>query len=69
MRVKEPSGFKEVKLDCAGNLANWQPVGKGDLYQMTNIDLIRLGVDSTILEVRAPAAGQELLTSVFGVAS
>lgn len=30
---------------------------------------IRLGVDSTILEVRAPAAGQELLTSVFGVAS
>ncbi len=43
VRVKEPDGFKEVKLDCAGNLANWQPVGKGDKYQMTNIDLIRLG--------------------------
>jgi hypothetical protein len=30
---------------------------------------IRLGVDSTTLEVRAPAAGQDILSALFDVAS
>jgi hypothetical protein len=43
-RVKTPSGFEDVTLDCAGVLTGWQPVGTGGLYEVTNIDLVRATV-------------------------
>lgn len=43
-RVKGPSGFEDVTLDCAGVLAGWQPVGTSGQYEITNIDLIRSNV-------------------------
>jgi hypothetical protein len=38
-RVKGPAGFSEVKLDCAGNLSGWLPVGTSGNYEYTRIDL------------------------------
>ncbi len=43
-RVKGPSGFEDVTLDCAGVLTGWEPVGSGGQYEVTNIDLIRAGI-------------------------
>jgi hypothetical protein len=40
-RVKTASGFEDVKLDCAGTLTGWVPVGTEGLYEITNIDLVR----------------------------
>jgi hypothetical protein len=42
LRVKTSSGFKDVNLDCNGNLTGWKPVGTN--YEITNIDLIRGGI-------------------------
>jgi len=42
VRAKD-SGFKDVKLDCAGQLSGWKPVGASGEYEITNIDLIRNG--------------------------
>jgi hypothetical protein len=33
-------GFADVKLDCAGVLTGWQPVGNGGQYEFTRIDLV-----------------------------
>lgn len=35
--------FKDVKLDCAGNLTGWKPLGTTGDYEYTNVDLIRGG--------------------------
>ncbi len=43
-RVKGPSRFEDVTLDCAGALTGWQPVGTEGIYEITNIDLIRANV-------------------------
>lgn len=43
-RVKGPSGFEDVTLDCAGVLTGWQAVGTAGQYEVTNIDLIRAAV-------------------------
>jgi hypothetical protein len=40
-RVKGPSGFQDVTLDCAGVLTGWQPVGTEGMYEVSNIDLVR----------------------------
>lgn len=35
------SGFKDVSLDCAGNLGGWMPVGTSGAYEYTRVDLVR----------------------------
>ena len=40
VRVKGPSGFEDVTLDCAGTLSGWQPVGNGGAYEYTRFDLV-----------------------------
>ena len=41
VRVKAPSGFKDVTLDCAGTITGWQPVGTSGLYEYVRVDLSR----------------------------
>lgn len=41
VRVKGPKGFSDVKLDCAGTLTGWQPVGTSGAYEYTRINLVR----------------------------
>jgi IgGFc binding protein len=41
VRQKSQNGFADVKLDCAGTLTGWQPVGNGGQYEYTRIDLVR----------------------------
>jgi hypothetical protein len=41
VRAKTGGVFKDVKLDCAGTLSGWQPVGNGGKYQYTLVDLSR----------------------------
>lgn len=43
-RVKGPNGYSDVNVDCLGAVGGWQPVGNDDLFQVTNVDLIRNGV-------------------------
>jgi hypothetical protein len=40
VRVKGPDGFAPVTLDCAGELAGWQPVGTAGQYEYTILDLV-----------------------------
>ncbi|CAN5290434.1 hypothetical protein BH09MYX1_BH09MYX1_53340 [soil metagenome] len=41
VRAKAGDGtFKDVKLDCAGALTGWQPIGSGK-YEYTRFDLVR----------------------------
>jgi hypothetical protein len=40
-RRKTATGFKDVSLDCAGNLSGWQPVGNSGEYEYTRFDLVR----------------------------
>ena len=42
-RVKAGT-FKDVKLDCAGTLTGWKPLGSTGQYEYTDVDLIRGGV-------------------------
>jgi hypothetical protein len=39
VRTKGEKGFADVKLDCAGALTGWQPLG--DSYEWTRVDLVR----------------------------
>ncbi len=41
VRVKGPSGFADVDLDCAGTLGDWQPLGLAGKYEYTRVDLVR----------------------------
>lgn len=41
VRVKGPSGFADVSLDCMGALEGWLPLGKAGQYQYTRVDLVR----------------------------
>ena len=41
VRRKGASGFSDVSLDCAGTLGGWQPVGSGQTYEVTRVDLSR----------------------------
>jgi hypothetical protein len=45
-RVKTASGFHEVSIDCLGTIGGWTPVGTSGNYEVTNVDLIRLGVSN-----------------------
>ena len=39
-----PATEADVKLDCAGVLTGWAPVGAGGQYEVTRIDLVTGGV-------------------------
>jgi hypothetical protein len=41
VRRRGRGGFADVSLDCAGTLGGWQPVGSGQDYQVTRVDLSR----------------------------
>jgi hypothetical protein len=40
VRVKQNGAFGDVKLDCAGALGGWQPVGTSGSYEYTRFDLV-----------------------------
>jgi hypothetical protein len=44
VREAQNGKFADVTLDCAGALANWEPIGTSGKYEMTNIDLVRAAV-------------------------
>ncbi len=41
IRSKDTAGFHDVKLDCAGTLTGWMPLGSAGNYEYTRIDLVR----------------------------
>jgi hypothetical protein len=41
VRVKGPSGFADVNLDCLGTVGGWQPVGTAGKYEYARVDLVR----------------------------
>lgn len=41
IRVRGPSGFKDVNLDCAGTLTGWQAIGTAGQYEYARVDLSR----------------------------
>jgi hypothetical protein len=43
-RINNGNGFQDVNIDCIGNITGWQPVGSSGRYEVTNVDLLRLGV-------------------------
>jgi IgGFc binding protein len=43
VRSKTLGEFKDVWLECAGNLEGWIPVGTGGNYEFTRVDLARKG--------------------------
>jgi len=45
-RVKGANGYADVTVDCLGTVGGWQPVGNDDLFEVTNVDLIRNGMSN-----------------------
>ncbi|MFT3769774.1 MAG: IgGFc-binding protein [Minicystis sp.] len=45
VRRNDGFGFQDVKLDCAGTLTGWQPIGTSGKYEYTRIDLVRHDFD------------------------
>ena len=43
IRAKSRDGFKDVWLECAGNLTEWRPVGTRGEYEFTRVDLSKDG--------------------------
>ncbi len=41
VRAKSGDAFKDVWLECAGNLTDWKPVGTRGEYEFTRVDLAR----------------------------
>jgi len=42
-RVKGPTGFKDVTVDCLGKVSGWKPVGSSGSYEVVDVDLVRAG--------------------------
>lgn len=42
-RVKESGAFKDVGVDCVGNVTGWKPVGTSGRYEYALVDLVRGG--------------------------
>jgi hypothetical protein len=40
-RVKTPSGFHDVTVDCLGAISGWKPVGADGRFETTTVDLVR----------------------------
>ena len=43
-RVRTPTGYADVDVDCLGTVSGWQSVGASDMYQVATVDLIRANV-------------------------
>ncbi|AKV00780.1 hypothetical protein AKJ09_07443 [Labilithrix luteola] len=43
VRKKTAGGFGDVSVDCLGPITGWKPMGTGGNYEMTNVDLLRVG--------------------------
>lgn len=43
VRAKSHGSFKDVWLECAGNLADWKPIGTRGQYEYVRVDLSREG--------------------------
>lgn len=43
MRVKTSSGFKDVNVDCIGNVQGWKPIGAGGKYEYAYADIVKGG--------------------------
>lgn len=43
VRKKTTGGFGEVSIDCLGQVTGWKPMGSSGTYEMTNVDLLRVG--------------------------
>ena len=43
VRAKTDGAFKDVWLECAGNLSGWRPVGERGIYEFVRVDLSRSG--------------------------
>ena len=41
VRAKSGPDFKDVWLECAGNLSGWKPIGRRGEYEFTRVDLAR----------------------------
>lgn len=41
IRKRTANGFEDVRLDCAGALGGWAPLGNGGEYEYTRADLVR----------------------------
>lgn len=46
VRENPGDGFADVTVDCAGVLGGWTDIGTGGRYQITNVDMIRAGVQN-----------------------
>lgn len=42
VRKASTAGFQDVTVDCLGTIGGWQPIGNGQQYQITNVDLERI---------------------------
>jgi hypothetical protein len=42
VRVRTPDGFQDVTVDCAGVVDGWKPIGSDEMYEYTEIDLVRV---------------------------
>ena len=40
---KSNAGFKDVNVDCLGNVTGWKPIGASGNYEFTNVDIVRNG--------------------------
>jgi len=40
-RVKTPSGFHDVSVDCLGTISGWKPVGSDGRFEVATADLVR----------------------------
>jgi hypothetical protein len=43
VRSKTSQGFKDVKVDCVGNVSGWKNVGNGSQYQQTVVTILNPG--------------------------
>ena len=63
-RVKGPTGFAPVTIECLGEVSDWQAVDSAGTYQVASVDLLRAGVP-----VGSCGNGRQLAASAnpFGV--
>jgi hypothetical protein len=45
-RVRTPSGFQDVEVDCLGVIAGWKPAGASGDYEVVTVDLLRANISN-----------------------
>lgn len=63
-RVKGPSGFSDVTLECLGKIDGWKPIGSSGTYEFARVDLVRKNVPNGKCGVSAHKAKSD---GKFGV--